>query len=208
MALAKSRRRETEIPVLSSLASTVTNPILTYQIDPQHTAAQFKVRHMMISYVRGQFSGISGSVVFNPANLEASRIEARIDAATVDTHLPTRDEHLKSFDFLDVTRYPAISFQSTKIVSSGDNCCDVTGDLTIRNVTREITLQVRALTPEIKDPEGRLRRGAAATARIQRKDFELTWNAVLESGGFLVGDEVDITIDVELIRNPEQEGAK
>jgi polyisoprenoid-binding protein YceI len=192
-----------ETRTVHSFASTIANPILTYQIDPQHTAAHFKVRHMMISYVRGQFSGISGAVAFDPANLAASRIEARIDTATVSTREPTRDKHLKSADFLDVARYPAITFHSTKIVSVGDNRYDVSGNLAIHGVTREATLHVNALTPEIKDPDGRLRRGAAANTRIQRKDFELTWNVVLESGGFLVGDEVDITIDVELIRNPE-----
>jgi polyisoprenoid-binding protein YceI len=172
----------------------------TYRIDPQHAGAHFKVRHMMISNVRGEFSGITGSVEFDPANLAASRVEASIDAATISTREPQRDKHLRSSDFLDVARFPAIKFQSTRIASLGNDNYSLSGELTIRGVTRGVTLHVRALTAEIKDPEGVFRRGATATARIQRKDFGLTWNAVLESGGFVVGDDVDITIDVELIR--------
>jgi len=175
----------------------------TYQIDPQHTAAHFKVRHMMISNVKGEFSGITGLIEFDPANLAVSHAEATINAATVNTREPQRDKHLKSADFLDVTRYPVITFRSTKIVSAGEGSYELTGDLTIRGVTREVMLQVESLTPEIKDPDGRLRRGASASARMERKDFGLTWNAVLESGGFLVGDDVDITIDVEMVRKPE-----
>ena len=175
----------------------------TYQIDSQHTGAHFKVRHMMISNVKGEFSRIAGSAEFDPSNLAASHVEATIDSASVNTREPQRDSHLKSSDFLDVSRYPKITFHSTRIVSAGEDCCEVIGDLTIRGVTREVTLQVESITPEIKDPDGLLRRGASATTRIARKDFGLTWNAVLESGGFVVGDDVDITIDVELVRKAE-----
>jgi len=175
----------------------------TYQIDSQHTGAHFKVRHMMISNVKGEFSHITGSAEFDPSNLAASHVEATIDSATVNTREPQRDSHLKSRDFLDVARYPKITFRSTRIVSAGEDCCEVIGDLTIRDVTREVTLHVESITPEIKDPDGLLRRGASATTRIARKDFGLTWNAVLESGGFVVGDDVDITIDVELVRKAE-----
>ncbi|HWB86306.1 MAG TPA: YceI family protein [Bryobacteraceae bacterium] len=155
---------------------------------------------MMISDVKGEFSGISGSIEFDPANLGASRVEAAINAATVSTRESQRDKHLKSTDFLDVRRYPVITFRSTKIISTGEGSYTLTGDLTIRGVTREVVLQVESLTPEIKDPDGQFRRGASAGTRIERKDFGLTWNAVLESGGFLVGDDVDITIDVEMVR--------
>ena len=175
----------------------------TYQIDPQHTAAHFKVRHMMISNVQGEFSGVTGTVDFDPMNLPASHVEATINAATVSTRESQRDKHLKGADFLDVRRFPVMTFRSTKIISTGDGSYDLTGDLTIRGVTRDVTLQVESLTPEIKDPDGQLRRGASASTRIERKDFGLTWNAVLESGGFLVGDDVDITIDVEMVRKPE-----
>ena len=174
----------------------------TYRIDSQHAAAHFKVRHMMISNVKGDFGHVAGSVEFDPSNPAAAHIEATIDTDTVSTREPPRDRHLKSPDFLDVRRYPKITFQSTKVSRSGENSYEVDGDLTIRGVTRAVTLQVESVTPEIKDPDGLLRRGATATAHIQRKDFGLTWNAVLESGGFVVGDDVEITIDVELVRDP------
>ena len=172
----------------------------SYQIDSQHAGAHFKVRHMMISNVKGEFGRITGTVEFDPSNLAASHVEAEIDAATVSTREPQRDQHLKSVDFLDVKRYPAITFRSTKIVSAGEDSHEVGGDLTIRGVTRAVTLQVESVTPEIKDTVGLLRRGASAVTRIERKDFGLTWNAVLESGGFVVGDDVEITIDVEVVR--------
>jgi polyisoprenoid-binding protein YceI len=155
---------------------------------------------MMISNVKGEFSRVTGSVEFDPSNLAASRVEATIDASTVNTRESQRDSHLKSSDFLHVSRYPTIAFRSTKIVSAGEDCYELVGELTIRDVTRVVTLHVESLTPEIKDPDGFFRRGACATTRISRRDFGLTWNAVLESGGFVVGDEVDITIDVELVR--------
>jgi polyisoprenoid-binding protein YceI len=175
----------------------------TYQIDPQHAAVHFKVRHMMISNVRGKLTQITGSVAFDPANLEASRVEAVIGAASVNTGDAQRDKHLRSSDFLDSDRHPVITFQSTRIVSLGGDKYRVTGDLTVRDVTREVLLHVGSVTPEITDPEGLLRRGASAQARILRKDFGLEWNAVLESGGFVVGDEVDLVIDVELVRKAE-----
>ena len=155
---------------------------------------------MMISNVKGEFSRITGSVEFDPSNPSAARVEATIESASVNTREPQRDSHLKSRDFLDVGRYPKITFLSTKIISTGESSYEIVGDLTIRDVTREVTLQVESLTPEIKDLDGMLRRGASATTRIERRDFGLTWNAVLESGGFVVGDEVDITIDVEMVR--------
>jgi polyisoprenoid-binding protein YceI len=175
----------------------------TYQIDSQHTGAHFKVRHMMISNVKGEFSRVRGSAEFDPSNLAASHVEASIDSASVNTRESQRDSHLKSSDFLDVHRYPFITFHSSAIVSTGRDSYQITGDLTIRGVTREVALHVDSVTPEIKDPDGQFRLGASTTTRIARKDFGLTWNAVLESGGFVVGDEVDITIDVELVRTPE-----
>jgi polyisoprenoid-binding protein YceI len=174
-----------------------------YQIDSQHAGAHFKVRHMMISNVKGEFSHITGAVEFDPSNLAASYVEASIAAATVSTREPLRDRHLKSADFLAVNRYPVITFRSTKVVSAGKDRYEVAGELTIRGVTCGVTLHVESVTPEIKDPDGLLRRGASAATRIERKDFGLTWNAVLESGGFVVGDDVEITIDVELVRKPE-----
>ncbi len=174
-----------------------------YQIDPQHTGAHFKVRHMMISNVKGEFSRVKGNVEFDPSNTAASHIEATIDATSIGTREPDRDRHLRSADFLDVARYPAITFRSTNIAFSGKDSYEVVGDLTIRGVTRKVVLQVDSVTPEIKDPNGLWRRGATAKALIDRKDFGLIWNAVLESGGFLVGDDVEITIDVELVQKAQ-----
>jgi len=176
---------------------------MAWQIDAAHSEIQFSVRHMMISNVKGEFSHISGSAEFDPANLATAQVQASIDTATVSTREPQRDSHLKSRDFLDVNRYPTITFQSTKVVPAGEHGYDVAGDLTIRGVTRAVILHVESVSPEIKDPDGFLRRGASASMRIERKDFGLTWNAVLESGGFLVGDDVDITIDVELVRKEQ-----
>jgi polyisoprenoid-binding protein YceI len=175
----------------------------SYQIDSQHAGAHFKVRHMMISNVKGEFSHITGSVEFDPSNLAVCRVEASIDAATVSTREPDRDKHLRSADFLNVKKYPAITFRSTKVAAAGKDRYDVAGELTIRGVTCGVTLHVESVTPEIKDPDGLLRRGASAATRIERKDFGLTWNAVLESGGFVVGDDVEITIDVEMVRKAD-----
>ncbi len=171
-----------------------------YDIDPAHTSAQFKVRHLMISHVKGEFTKVSGGVVFDPENLAASSIEVTIDAASISTREPQRDGHLKSADFLDVEKFPSITFKSTKITGTGKDSYAAAGDLTIRGVTRPVTLDVEGLTPEAKDPWGFLRRGATASTTIDRKDFGVAWNAVLETGGVMVGDQVNITIDVEMAR--------
>lgn len=172
---------------------------ITYQIDPAHTSVHFSVRHMMVSNVRGEFGKVSGTVRFDPDNPANSTVEATIDASSIATRDEQRDGHLKSADFLDVEKFPTITFQSTKIeLHSGG--AKLTGNLTIHGVTHEITLDVEGLTPELKDPWGKLRIGASATGKLSRKDFGLNWNAALETGGVLVGDEVKITIDVEVVR--------
>lgn len=155
---------------------------------------------MMISNVAGDLHGITGSVDFDPSDLGSFRLEAAIDAATISTREPERDAHLKSRDFLDVFRYPTITFRSTEIEFKGNDSYEITGDLTIRGVTFPCVLSVKSVTPEIEAPAGVLRRGATAQSRIDRRNFGLTWNAVLESGGFLVGDVVEISIDVEVTR--------
>lgn len=171
-----------------------------YRIDPAHARAHFKVRHMMISNVNGDFSGIAGFVDFDPSNLATFRLEATIDAATLNTRELKRDQHLMSPDFLDVDRYPHITFRSTEIQPSGNDSYEIIGVLTIRGVAFPTVLKVESVTPEIKDPAGNFRRGATAKTRVDRRHFGLTWNTVLESGGFLVGDDVEITVDVELVR--------
>jgi polyisoprenoid-binding protein YceI len=174
----------------------------TYQIDPAHSSAQFKVRHMMISNVKGEFDKVTGTVNFDPANPAASTVEASIDVATISTREEQRDADLKSPNFFDVEKYPAITFKSKTVTATGSDSFTVAGDLTIHGVTKEVKLNVEELTEETKDPWGNLRRGATAKSRINRKDFGMTFNVALEAGGFLVGEEVDLTIDVELIRQP------
>ncbi len=172
----------------------------TYTIDPAHSVADFKVRHLMVSNVRGEFSGVSGTVQYDPENLANSKLEAKIDATTLQTRDAQRDAHLKSADFLDVEKFPTITFVSKKVVKNGHDEYKITGDLTIHGVTREVTLDVEGPTPEVKDPWGTARTGASAKTKINRKDFGLVWNMALETGGVLVGDDVHIQIDLELMK--------
>jgi polyisoprenoid-binding protein YceI len=175
---------------------------ITYQIDPSHSAAHFSVRHMMISNVRGEFTKVSGTIWYDPENPQNSRVEATIDAASIATREPQRDAHLRSADFLDAEKYPVLTFRSRSVAGErGD--WKIIGDLTIRGVTREVTLDVEGPTPETRDPWGNLRIGATATGKINRKDFGLTWNTALETGGVLVGDEVKLTLDVEGVRQAQ-----
>jgi len=172
----------------------------TYKIDPQHSTAQFVVRHMMITNVRGGFSGVQGSVTWDPANPGASSAEATITVANINTNEPDRDKHLQSADFLDVEKYPTITFKSTKVEPAGDGEVKLTGDLTIHGVTKPVVLKVEGPTPAGKDPWGNTRIGASATTKIKRSDFGLNFNAVLETGGVLVGDELKLELEVSLIQ--------
>ncbi|HUJ48853.1 MAG TPA: YceI family protein [Bryobacteraceae bacterium] len=173
----------------------------TYQIDPAHSTAHFVVRHMMITNVRGAFSNMQGTVVYDPADLASSKIDVSIDAGTVHTRVDERDAHLKSADFFDVKNFPRITFHSKKIERSNDDELKVAGDLSLHGVTREVILKVEGPTQEEKDPWGNLRIGASASAKIKRSDFGLTWNAALETGGVLVGDDVKIELEVSLIKS-------
>ncbi|HLJ45630.1 MAG TPA: YceI family protein [Bryobacteraceae bacterium] len=175
-------------------------PVLSYNIDSAHTSAHFKVRHMMISNVRGEFGKVTGTVRIDPNNPAASSVTAEIDVHSINTREPQRDAHLKSEDFLHAEKHPVIRFESTKVEETRSGAHKVTGNLTIRGVTRPVVLSVEGPTPAGKDPWGNVRVGAEATTKISRKDFGLTWNQVLETGGMLVGDEIDINIDVELIQ--------
>jgi polyisoprenoid-binding protein YceI len=143
---------------------------------------------------------VGGSVNFDPANPSGSTVEATIEVASVSTRDEQRDAHLKSADFFDVEKFPSISFKSKRVTASGSDSFSVAGDLTIHGVTKEVTLNVEELTEEAKDPWGNMRRGAEAKTRIHRKDFGMTFNMALDTGGFVVGEDVDITIDVELVR--------
>jgi len=178
-----------------------------WQIDPAHSAAHFSVRHLMISNVRGEFSKLSGNVVLDAADLTRSSVDVTLDASSINTREPQRDEHLRSADFLDVANYPAISFRSKRVVAAGPEHFKLSGDLTIRGVSKEVTFDVEGPTPSVKDPWGNVRSGVTATAKINRKDFGLVWNALVEGGGVMVGDEVSITIEAELIqKNPTPSG--
>jgi polyisoprenoid-binding protein YceI len=175
------------------------NGISTWNIDPAHTVAEFKVRHMAISNVKGQFAKVSGSLTFDESDLTKASVEATIDATSIDTHDSGRDAHLKSADFFDVETFPSLTFKSTSITLIRAGELAVEGDLTIRGVTRNVVFQVEGPTPPTRDPWGNLRVAVSSSAKISRKDFGLVWNAALESGGILVGDEVTITLDVQFV---------
>ena len=172
----------------------------TWQIDPAHTNVEFTVRHMMISNVKGQFQKTSGTITANGNDPASAKIDATIDASSIDTRVDGRDAHLKSGDFLDVAKFPAITFKSTKVEAAGPGKWKVTGDLTLHGVTKPVVLDVEGAGAPIHDPMGNTRAGASATTTIKRRDFGLTWNKALEAGGVMVGDEVAISIDVEAIK--------
>ena len=172
----------------------------TWNIDPAHTVAEFKVKHMMIANVKGQFSKVSGVLTLDESKLADSHVEATIEAASIETRDAQRDGHLKSADFFHVEKFPTLYFKSTKIGVVRDGEVSVEGDLTIRGVTRKVSFQVEGPTPPAKDPWGNTRVAISASTKINRKDFGLTWNAALETGGILVGDDVTITLDVEFVK--------
>lgn len=173
---------------------------VTWQIDPAHASVYFSVRHMMVANVRGEFGKVNGVVRMNPDDPARTSIEAVIDASSIQTREAARDQHLRSADFLDVARFPVITFKSGSIAGSASSGFMVTGDLTIHGVTREVAMEVEPLSPEVKDPYGNIRVGTSAATKINRRDFGLTWNAVLETGGALVGNEIKISLDIELIK--------
>lgn len=183
--------------------TTLTAPqtaISTWTIDPAHSVAEFKVKHMMISNVKGQFTGVSGTLSLDEADLTNSTIEATIDAASINTREPQRDAHLKSADFFDADKFPTLAFRSTAVTRDGESELAVDGELTIHGVTRGVRFAVEGPTAPGKDPWGNTRIGLSATTRINRKDYGLTWNAALETGGILVGEEVTITLDIQFIK--------
>jgi polyisoprenoid-binding protein YceI len=172
----------------------------TWSIDPVHTHASFTIRHMVISNIRGEFSKVTGTLVLDDKDVTRSTVAASIDASTIDTREAKRDEDLRSANFLDVGKFPAITFKSTKVEKAGKDGLKVTGDLTIHGVTKPVVLKVTGPSAAVKDPWGMTRRGVAATTKIDRKDFGVTYSAVLEGGGAVVGNEVNIELEVELIK--------
>ena len=177
-----------------------TTTTTTWKIDSAHSVAEFKVKHMMISNVKGHFAKVGGALTLDESEVANSHVEATIDAASLETRDAQRDAHLKSPDFFHAEKFPALSFKSTRISLVRDGELAVEGNLTIRGVTRKVAFDVEGPTPPAKDPWGNTRIAVSATTRINRKDFGLTWNAALETGGILVGDEVTITLDMQFIK--------
>jgi polyisoprenoid-binding protein YceI len=175
----------------------------TWNLDPAHTSIAFKVQHMMISKVPGSFQKFEGSVNYDEKNLTNSAINVSIEAASINTGVEARDNHLRSADFFDVQKFPRIAFVSRKIVASGGNY-QIIGDLTMHGVTKEVTLDMETPTPPIIDPMGNTRMAASATTSIKRSDYGLVWNKALEAGGVLVGDVVWISLEVELVKAAEK----
>lgn len=173
----------------------------SWTIDPGHSAATFQVRHMIVANVKGEFAGPTGTASFDPKDLSTLRVEATIDARTINTRNPDRDKDLRSDLFFDVAKYPRITFKSTSVTVDGPGKLKVLGDLTIKGVTQPVTLDVEGPTQEIRDIWGSRRIGATATTTINRRDFNIVYNRMLEGGGAVVGDQVSISLDIELTRN-------
>ncbi len=173
---------------------------VTYAIDSNHSSAGFKIRHCMIAWLRGEFVGITGDVVYDPTNPANIEITAAIDATTFHTREMKRDAHMKGGEFLDVEKYPAITFRSKKVTPDGKHHWKIAGDLTMHGVTQEVTLDVESAGTEVKDTRGDFRTGASATALIKRSDFGFGFNLPLETGGVFLSDEIHIDLEIELIK--------
>lgn len=192
------------IAVLASLAVAFSTPAgaasSTWQIDPQHSSAQFAVRHLAISTVRGAFSKVNGTLALDDKDISKSTVEVTIDVSSVDTREPDREKDLRSERFFDVAHFPTMTFQSKKVEQIAPGKLRVTGDLTIRGTSKEVVLDVDGPTAAMKDPWGNQRLAATATTKINRQDFGVKWNAKLDNGGVVVGDDVNITLDVEFVQ--------
>jgi polyisoprenoid-binding protein YceI len=168
-----------------------------WKIDTSHSAAQFSVKHMMVSTVRGHFGTMAGTVVYDAANPAATRVDATVDVTTIDTRNEKRDAHLKSADFFEAEKFPQMTFKSKSAKPAGTGKMMVTGDLTIKGTTKEVVFEVEGPTAPVNTGRG-MKVGAVATAKINRKDFGMTWSRAIETGGVVVGDEVTLTIDIQL----------
>ena len=177
---------------------------MSWKIDPAHSQVTFSVRHMMISNVSGRFEKFTGMVDFNEKDVARSSVEVQIDPSTINTREPQRDAHLKSPDFLNIEKFPSITFKSKKIELVDSNHGRVIGDLTIRDITHEVVLDVE-YAGTAKSPYGTVNAGFSASTKINRKEWNLTWNVALETGGVLVGDEIKVNIELEIVRQPETE---
>jgi polyisoprenoid-binding protein YceI len=192
------------IALLAGLAVASSLPAVAatsdWKIDPQHSSAQFAVRHMAISTVRGAFSKVTGTITLDDKDITKSTVDVSIDVSTVDTREPARDNDLRSDKFFDVAHYPTMTFKSKKVEQTAPGKLKVTGDLTIRGVTKEVVLDVDGPTAPVKDPWGNQRVAVSATTKVNRQDYGVKWNATLDNGGVVVGDDVSITIDAELVK--------
>ena len=173
--------------------------VLTYTLDPMHSSARFSIRHLMIAHVRGSFTHVTGTAEYNPTDMSHLKVEATIDATSFHTGNDQRDEHVKSDHFLDVAQYPTLTFHSRE-TSGTDGHTEIAGDLTLHGVARPVTLHVGEISPEITDPWGNKRMSVTATTQIKRSDFGITFNAPLESGGVMLSDEVEVTLELQLTR--------
>ncbi|HUE56059.1 MAG TPA: YceI family protein [Candidatus Udaeobacter sp.] len=196
--------------IAASLAAVVSLPASAatsnWQIDPAHSSAQFAVRHLAISTVRGAFSKVTGTVALDDQDISKSIVDVTIDVASVDTRQPDRDNDLRSDKFFDVAHFPSITFKSKKVEQTAPGKLKVTGDLTIRGTTKEVVLDVDGPTAPMKDPWGNQRVAANASTKINRQDYGVKWNATLDNGGVVVGDDVSIVIDVELVKQAPKSG--
>jgi polyisoprenoid-binding protein YceI len=172
----------------------------TWTIDPDHSNVQFKVRHMMITDVKGTFGKVKGVIRIDETDMSQSAVDVTIEIDSINTGVAKRDEHLKSSEFFDAAKYPTMTFVSRKVTQSGKGQLKVLGDLTIRGISREVVLDVEGPTNEIRDPMGNIRRGVSATTKINRTDFGLTWNKSMESGGMMIDDTVFINLEIEMIK--------
>ena len=194
------KRTIASIAAIAALSLPVLASAATWNIDPDHSNVGFKVRHLMVSNVKGNFEKHSGVLDLNEKDITRSKVSVTIDTASVNTSVAKRDEHLRSADFFDVAKYPTMTFNSRKVAKAGNGKLKVTGDLTLHGITRQVVLNVEGPAKESKDPWGNMRTGVNAAAKINRKDFGLVYNAALETGGVAVGEEVDISLEIEMIK--------
>ncbi len=185
------------LSLILSLSSAIA---ATYQVDASHSRVGFAVSHMMVSTVRGEFGTVSGTVDYDPANVSATKVSAEVSVVSVATREAKRDEHLESAEFLDAAKFPSMTFVSKSVKNPSSTGFDLVGDLTIRGVKKEVTFRVNPISKEYKDPWGNVKAGTSATATINRQDFGVSWNATLDGGGYVVGDDVKIELDIELLK--------
>ena len=188
-----------------ALCLTLALPTLAFAspwtIDPDHTNIGFKVQHLMVSTVNGSFGKHTGTVILDDKDITKSKVQISIDTNSINTNVQKRDDHLRSADFFEVAKYPTMTFVSKKVAKAGKNKLKVTGNLTLHGVTKEVVLNVEGPSKESKDPWGKIHKGATATTKINRKDFGLVWNKALETGGVLIGEEITLNLDVEMVKD-------